>query len=173
VIKIEYRRALQQNAIPAICPPQLSNFPPVDPMNPDRIRPGCTHGASSPASARSSISRFPDAFLTETALDSKTAVTYSKQTTRTFLTETRIGHRPASPLPLLRSSQSASRKDFVRINEFLTGSDLQTKTSVTPSKQTTGAFLTGARTAIKELRFRNSAPIFLLERGPLTWRITN
>jgi hypothetical protein len=39
---------------------------------------------------------------------------------------------------------------------FLTGSALQTEMAVTHSKQTTGAFLTGARTAFKDIRFHGN-----------------
>jgi Zn-dependent protease with chaperone function len=52
----------------------------------------------------------------------------------------------------------------VNFRPFLTGSGSQTELAVTHSKQTTEKFLTGARTAIKELRFRNSSGHSLAEQ---------
>jgi hypothetical protein len=169
VIKIEYCRALHQNAIPASCPPQISNFPPVDPMNPDRIplprefrrihperyRRECIREGSSPATTKPSISSVSPAFLPGTAQYVGMAVTHSKQTTEQFLPGARIAcsralnarnSRPTikgcTPLPnTFRAATSA------RDVAFLTGSASQTEIAVTHSKQTTEQFLTGARTA--------------------------
>ena len=52
--------------------------------------------------------RFPAAFLTETASHSEIAVTHSKQTTATFLTETRIACQPFK-LPLNSSALSCAK----------------------------------------------------------------
>ena len=118
VVKIKYRRTLHQDATPVPCQPQISNFPPVDPMIPcvtplpcefQRIHPEkrrvvavATEG-SSLTTRKSSISTFrgatepsksgvPAAFLTGTDLHSEIAVTHSKQTTATFLIGARIAH---------------------------------------------------------------------------------
>ena len=72
-------------------------------------------------------------FLTETDAHSEIEVILTKQTVRSFLTETRIDC-------------------LISRSPFLTGSDPQTEFDVTPSKQTTERFLTGARTAISVLR---------------------
>ena len=79
------------------------------------------------------------AFLTETNPHSEIAVTHSKQTTATFLTETRIAHF---------AFRMVSREP--RNSAFLTGSGSQTEIDVTRRKQTTKKFLTGARTAISD-----------------------
>ena len=167
MIKIEYRRAIHQNAIPTPCQPQTSNVPPADAMIPcgiplprefQRIHPEerqvvavATEGSSSSLTTRKpsistfrgatepSKSSFPAAFLTETDLHSEIAVTHSKQTTATFLTETRIAHF---------AFRMVSREP--RNSAFLTGSGSQTEIDVTRRKQTTKKFLTGARTAISD-----------------------
>ena len=72
-------------------------------------------------------------FLTETDAHSEIEVILTKQTVRSFLTETRIAC-------------------LISRSPFLTGSASQTEFDVTPSEQTTEKFLTGARTAISVSR---------------------
>src|SRR5580704_3255813 len=82
--------------------------------------------------------------------------TCRKQTTKPCLTETRIDTRHSEFsshfVPQSRGFNAASAA-------FLTGSWSQTEIDVTHSKQTTGKFLTGARTHIKDFDFsHDSAP---------------
>ena len=71
---------------------------------------------------------------------------------------------PCFPKPSLTSvlqTHSSSSLPILTPGEcflaaFLTGSALQTEMAVTHSKQTTGTFLTGARTAIKRIRFHGN-----------------
>jgi hypothetical protein len=72
VIKIEYRRALQQELAQA---PRQSLM--VDSL----------------AATKSSISRLAPAFLTGSGLQTEMVVTHSKQTTETFLTGSRIARQ--------------------------------------------------------------------------------
>jgi hypothetical protein len=164
VIKIEYRRALQQNVIPASRPPAFPSFRPAKKL---------------------SISRFSAAFLPGSGKYLENDVTYSKQTTATFLpgaTTAPHGLRqgtasaapnashPRSSIPNAPSNRELStiqcrdnsRRRGVCANHsplvtshrpFLTGSAPQTESDVTHSKQTLEKILTGARTAIKEFGF--------------------
>jgi Xaa-Pro aminopeptidase len=144
VIKIEYRRALHQDAIPAPCPP-------VVPVNPYGIHPECIREGSFSATRKRSISTrltaflpgLPRAFSAKGSVCSNTflpgsgqyvecGVTRSKQTAAPFLPGSRIARHRA-----LGARKSA----------FLTGSGSQTELPVTHSKQTTAAFLTGSRIA--------------------------
>jgi hypothetical protein len=92
-------------------------------------------------------SMYYNAFLTETAPQTEIGVTYTKQTTARFLTETRIDH-PKARVCFGRTIIVPCQ------NAFLTGSAPQTECDVTCSKQTTEKFLTGARTDIRETRIR-------------------
>ena len=103
----------------------------------------CLTGLPSASFVRRSICN--NAFLTETALLTEIAVTYRKQTTARFLTETRIDH-PEARVRLVRTNIAPCQ------NAFLTGSAPQTECDVSCSKQTTENFLTGARTHIRETR---------------------
>ena len=85
VFKIEYRRALQQDATPALWPSQLSNLPPADPAIPDGTRPDCTREWSCRASAKPSISSFAAAFLPGSGKYVENDVTLSKQTQEKIL----------------------------------------------------------------------------------------
>jgi hypothetical protein len=80
VIKIEYCRALHQGSKEPSRPGSLSCVPALEKAPISRC----------PATKKPSISTFAAAFLTETASHSEIVVTHSKQTTATFLTETRI-----------------------------------------------------------------------------------
>ena len=73
-----------------------------------------------------------------------------------YLPGATAARQPATPSVLCQAAQGAFRKEIVSSHEFLTGSGPHSKTNVTHSKQTTEIFLTGARTAFKELRLRNS-----------------
>ena len=62
--------------------------------------------------------------------------------------------------PLLTGSPKAfSAQDSVRAIALLPGSAQNVECDVTYSKQTTGTFLTGARIALKQLRFRHSTGV--------------
>jgi hypothetical protein len=161
VIKIEYRRALQQNVIPAPCPRSLPCFAPVF-RETDAVElylSRCSIGASlcpctlllpgTSATIKPQISIFSSAVLPGTSQYVECDVTHSKQTTAPFLPGTRIARQPLQPSPKI--TQSALRN-----SAFLTGSDLQTEIDVTSSKQTTEKFLTGARTAISVSRKHTS-----------------
>ena len=80
MIKIEYCRVLHRVSKEPSRPSSLSCLPAKDEALSSRF----------PVKRKTSISTFPAAFLTETALHSEIAVTHSKQTGGTFLTETRI-----------------------------------------------------------------------------------
>src|ERR1700735_2336175 len=132
VIKIEYRRAHHQDPVGI-------------------LRQHAT--PSLPATKKLSISSFPAVFLPGSDLRVECDVTCSKQKTATFLPGATTARKPASRERLLRSHQGAFGGDFVCSEEFLTGSDPHSKVTVTNSKQTTGEFLTGARTAFKPFIF--------------------
>jgi hypothetical protein len=165
VIKMEYRRALHQNAIPTSRQPVIPSFP---------------------AQKKPSISSFPTAFLPGSAQYVESDVTHSKQTTATFLPGSRIashGLRQGTALAVpslvcpgeegaihysFRAGSPArafartldpdtATVDFSSFlpgatteqchapgtlnSAFLTGSDTQTEFDVTHSKQTTKKFL--------------------------------
>jgi hypothetical protein len=80
VIKIEYCRALHRGSKEPSRPGSLSCPPALEKAPISRL----------PATKKPSILTFAAAFLTETASHSEIAVTDSKQTGETFLTETRI-----------------------------------------------------------------------------------
>ena len=168
VFKIEYRRALRQNGIPAPCRPISSNFPSVDPTSPDGIYAERVREESFSPKTKPSISSFAPTFLSGTAQYIETSVTHSKQTTATFLPGARTAHlrpgrfsgiacQPARLERLFRTSQAAFRETSVYSTAFLTGSASHSKTSVTHSKQTTEIFLTGSRIARGEKRTINLA----------------
>jgi hypothetical protein len=102
------------------------------------------------AAKNSQFRSFSAAFLTETDLHSEIAATHSKQTTASFLTETRIAHF---------ASRTLSRD--ARNSAFLPGSGKYVECDVTHSKQSTEQFLPGARTHISESDRRNSLIRFL------------
>jgi hypothetical protein len=243
VIKIEYCRALHRGSKEPSRLDSLSCLPALEKAPISRF----------PATKKPSISTFAAAFLTETASHSEIAVTHSKQTGETFLTETRIAHSASlypeplrrgmfsrdahfgsrtvhrdAPLGLrqgtvfypelrraavpslvclhekrgiqlnysFRAASSARASGCavssgptnvnlgpfptgfpggffatypVRSRPFLTGSAPQTELAVTHSKQTTGQFLTGARTHIKEFANPHSSDPenLLLHRRPI------
>ena len=147
VFKIEYRRALRQNGIPAPCRPISSNFPSVDPTSPDGIYAERVREESFSPKTKPSISSFAPTFLSGTAQYIETAVTRSKQTTATFLSGARTACQPARLERLFCTSQAAFRETSVYSTAFLTGSASHSKTPVTHSKQTTETFLPGSRIA--------------------------
>ena len=63
-----------------------------------------------------------------------------------------------SPLWERRSRSAISDTNSRPVRPFLTGSASQTEFGVTPTKQTTEKFLTGARTHIKDLAIRRTLP---------------
>ena len=106
-------------------------------------------------------------FLPGTAQYVENDVTYSKQTTATFLTgattacqpnqrSSRIAHSTALASPSITAEPSAAARPSLVTRHlsptapFLTGSASQTELPVTHSKQTTAPILTGARTAISD-----------------------
>jgi CubicO group peptidase (beta-lactamase class C family) len=158
VIKIEYRRTLHQDLIPAPRPPVIPSFPATNGPSISRF----------PGATKSSKSSFLGTFLTETGPHLETVITHPKQTTATFLTETQIAHFASlyrEPLRRGTLSRAAECRALgARNSEFLTGSGPQTENDVTRSKQTTEKFLTGARThfgprAVQRDAFRRSAAV--------------
>ena len=100
---------------------------------------------------------FP-AFLPGSGKHVECDVTYTKQTTAPFLPGATTAHiasrmvqRDAQFGSRMFSPGAQCRALGARNSPFLTGSASQTELAVTHSKQTTGTFLTGARTL-----FRNS-----------------
>jgi len=162
VIKIEYRRTFQQDSGGILRQPSIPGFL---------------------ATKEASVSSVATAFLPGSGEYVECDVTYSKQTTATFLPGAttalrRLRHgtafypelrraavaSPVSSIQFHRSFRAGSpaRASACTLNPaaatvdfspFLTGSASQTETSVTHSKQTIATFLTGARTAIKQFRF--------------------
>jgi hypothetical protein len=148
VVKIKYRRVLHQDLVPAPCPPLLSGTsattkPPISSF-PAALLSGlrralfCTR--HSPLTTRHCST-----FLPGSGKYVECDVTYSKQTTATFL-----------PGATTTYQRSTFRDGFLWSRGFLTGSDSQTEFDVTCSKQTLEKILTGARTHISESDRRNS-----------------
>jgi hypothetical protein len=81
----------------------------------------------------------------------KNAVTFTKQRTATCSNRQKIKFCVPDNLQTSSSNGSAFRDAF---RPFLTGSAPQTEFAVTRSKQRTGKFLTGTRTAIKLFKIR-------------------
>jgi hypothetical protein len=147
VFKIEYRRALHQNVIPASCPPVLPSSPATDKPSISSVPAAFLPGLPRAFSAKGSVcSR---TFPPGSSLQVENDVTHSKQMIATFL-----------PGATATCKRLAFRDGFVCSRPFLTGSGSQTELPVTHSKQTTGTFLTGSRIARhRALSARNSQPI--------------
>ena len=182
VIKKEYRRTLQQDVVPASCPPLVPGFQPagreidavmsptsgeyrVDlPKAHSRSRLYSPPVSGTPATTKTPIPNSLAAFLPGTGQYVECDVTHSKQTTATLLPGARtvqcrafhaLSFRPTNePKSWVHTFRAGSPAQEVA---FLTGSASQTKCAVTDSKQTTDTFLTGARTAIKLSRFFHSS----------------
>ena len=165
-----FTRATDLSPAPAICAPAGdTNLAPA--TNPDIAHTGIFHSRRfSRASFRvphlSPISN-RELNLLERALShcKQTTATVSNRelsTVRYSTIGTVLAALPArgnlSPLWERRSRSAISDTNSRPVRPFLTGSASQTEFGVTPTKQTTEKFLTGARTHIKDLAIRRTLP---------------
>jgi hypothetical protein len=149
VIKIEYRRALQQRPIALCCRPLFPSFPATNNRSVSSSPATLTGLPSAFAAQRSPRS---SAFLPGTAQCVESDVTHSKQTPGRFLPGARTARRPFRLPSKIVNSASLACPDVGRPTAFLTGSASHSRSSVTHSKQSTEPFLTGSRIASEPLQ---------------------